>query len=1171
MIKKLFYGMMAATMLFATSCQQDDVLVPGGDTISFEVSTPQIATRAYSDGLTADYLHYAVYDNSANPQPLFTNRENLKGRAQFDDQGKATVKLQLATGKEYNVLFWASSEADVEDNDGAYKIDFINLQMTVNDGAKCNDEARDAFYKFYQVGGDLVQNVILTRPFAQLNIGTNDLAEARADGIDVAKTQIKVQAYNTLDLAEGKVSGEVEQVFALNARPASKKETDQNFESYPVTGYDYLAMAYVLVEDKVIKDVEFTYGETNTQTRKFNNIPLQRNYRTNIYGSLLTNEVDFNVDINKNYDDPANNVEVATVATTGDLQDAIADEDIDLIVLEGDIDLSEGIVLGTTRATENNGCITVPAGRIVTLDVAGYTLRGTDKTTKNFGLIQNNGNLTIKGTENGRLELNATENSGWNRYSAVISNNPGATLLVEGALTIEHKGGTDMAYGIDALTNGTIGHVNTTINGAIVKSTYRAVRQFLNSDSHENNLIVKAGTIEGVNNGIFFHDPSTKANKGKVFVEEGASVNGVYLFVTEGSTEWPVEVSIAASAVGEKGVTYKNVPGTLKVYNDNGVWRVGENENTVTNEADFLQRIAEVEEGETIVLLNDITFTKGAGNGHGISYTRDANFTLDLNGKTISSDLGNNTLRFKIGDGNNVTNKEVTITIKNGKIISGENNWCAISAATAENSNNKLILNLDKLEVENKKAGDYAIKSWAGTVINANNVKVTSSYGGSFYAVGGEIVLDNCIANQKGLHTAPYMSMAVAVSTKGKATVNSGTYKTEPSSAADGYNQGTSHGSWAAGVMNSGGELIINGGTFENGNYGDNALATAARGLIFGDTASKIVINNGIFNALKNIIDYQNNLGVQPNPNIIINGGDFSSNPAVVTSYGGVVFAEGMVPVQGKNGRWTLVEAASANDEASLKAAFEKGGLVVMSADIVLSETVVLAEGKEVTLDLAGKTLSAVDKNTIKNNGGNLTIKNGTVTRTGDVVGYSVNNASGEITVENATIVRGLYTSGSKMTATNANISHDQSTRHTIYAWNCNVTINSGTYHNDNAGNATLMASGSSVVVINDGKFSIANGQSTIGWTSSMIDQNSTAQVTINGGIFDGGFRINSADTKLTINGGTFDTKNGSNYTDYSGTKVIYGGTFVSDNAKNFAKKYIAEGYELVGNTVVKK
>jgi len=234
---------------------------------------------------------------------------------------------------------------------------------------------------------------------------------------------------------------------------------------------------------------------------------------------------------------------------------------------------------------------------------------------------------------------------------------------------------------------------------------------------------------------------------------------------------------------------------------------------------------------------------------------------------------------------------------------------------------------------------------------------------------------------------------------------------------------------------------------------------------------------------------------------------------------------------------------------------------ITLNADITLNETAIVKEGTNVTLDLNGKTITIQDKNAIRNDGGILTIKNGTVTRTGDIVGYSVNNASGEITVENATINRGLYTSGNKFTAIDASISHEQSNRHAIYAYNCEVTINSGIYHNDNAGNATLMATGSSIVTIKGGTFSIADGSSTFGWTSCLIDQNSTAKVVVKGGTFNGGFRINSDKTELTIEGGSFNTSNGSAYTDYSGTKVVKGGTFTDKNAQDWAKKYLAGGY----------
>ena len=346
-----------------------------------------------------------------------------------------------------------------------------------------------------------------------------------------------------------------------------------------------------------------------------------------------------------------------------------------------------------------------------------------------------------------------------------------------------------------------------------------------------------------------------------------------------------------------------------------------------------------VAEGETIVLTSDITFTTGAnGTTNGISVTRGVNFDIDLNGKTVTSNLGGNALRFKIGEGNDVVNTKVTIKIFNGKVVSGSSNWCAISGSSADNTGNLLILNLEDLEVENSKSGDYAIKSWAGAKINAENVTVTSSYGGSFYAVGGEMVLDNCTAVQTGLHTEPYMSMAVAVSGGGKMTINSGSYSATPAAAADGSNQGSSHGSWAAGVMNSGGTLIINGGTFANGNYGEDSLATAARGIVFVDTYATLEINDGTFNALKGIVDYQNNLGVSAgNPVVTVKGGTYSANPE--GSY--VKVAEGYKLVE-KSGTYTvsqIVKAATIGEESfeTLKEAF---------AAVKDGETIVIQPGE---------------------------------------------------------------------------------------------------------------------------------------------------------------------------------------------------------------------------------
>ena len=229
-----------------------------------------------------------------------------------------------------------------------------------------------------------------------------------------------------------------------------------------------------------------------------------------------------------------------------------------------------------TKNIELTQSVNVRNGATVEIDLNGKTITGYDASDKSYGLINNCGNLTVK---NGTLTLKAEKNREWNAYSSVISNNPGGNLVVEN-VTIEHLGGTDMAYGIDNLTNGKGTSAIVTVNeGAVVKSTYRAIRQFLNGVEATNELTVNAGAvIEGANKSIWMQDPSKNANTGKLVVNEGAELNGdVYLYVTAGSTEWPVEVSIAESAlVGESTVVTGNVPAGYIVTKENGAYIVAE-------------------------------------------------------------------------------------------------------------------------------------------------------------------------------------------------------------------------------------------------------------------------------------------------------------------------------------------------------------------------------------------------------------------------------------------------------------------------------------------------------------------------------------------------------------------------------------------------------------------
>ena len=322
---------------------------------------------------------------------------------------------------------------------------------------------------------------------------------------------------------------------------------------------------------------------------------------------------------------------------------------------------------GRVKVTKNialTEAVVIPQGANVEIDLNGKTITGTDNTEKNFEIIKNQGTLLVK---NGTLTVEATVNSGWNRYSAVIANTVGGNLTVQN-VHVEHLGGTDMAYGIDNLTNGKGTKAVTTIENATVKSPYRAVRQFLNGVEATNELYVKNGAVlEGTNKSIFFHDPSKNANSGKLVVEAGAQLKGdVYLYVTAGSTEWPVEVSIAESAlVGESTVVTGNVPTGYIVTNENGAYVVAEV--TVANDQASLNNA--VGQGG-YVALEAGNYTMPNVSGQDVTICGGEDVVITINKPNMSgSDITFDGVTIK-GSGYSTGVQHVnTVTYRNAKVV----------------------------------------------------------------------------------------------------------------------------------------------------------------------------------------------------------------------------------------------------------------------------------------------------------------------------------------------------------------------------------------------------------------------------------------------------------------------------------------------------------------------
>lgn len=411
-MKKLMMAVAAFGMLL-TSCQNDLDFVPTTDensTVSFAVGTPEISTRAYSDGATATILQYAVYDAEGNILSDLTETDATIN-------GSTTVKLQLTTGNTYSVIFWAAAPQ------APYTVDFDAKTMTVDySAAVSNDEARDAFFKYhtFTVKGAQTETIELKRPFAQLNIGAADYAASASAGYTPTQSAVVVKnVYSTLNLASGAVSDDVVAEFAL---ADIKKD-----ETFPVAGNEYLAMNYLLVgADKETVEVEFSYTDgSNAKTRTVGSVPVQRNYRTNIYGKLLTSDVDINVEIEPVYVDDFNWSVPQTVSTSAELVAALQ-----TAVAAGETNIvfdANGANIGNFNKDDNTWFTTnlVPTGVTVTLRNA--TVSGISRWNNANGTLifenctfTNNSAYSINfGWGNGHVKFTNCELYGWCSFSGV--------------------------------------------------------------------------------------------------------------------------------------------------------------------------------------------------------------------------------------------------------------------------------------------------------------------------------------------------------------------------------------------------------------------------------------------------------------------------------------------------------------------------------------------------------------------------------------------------------------------------------------------------------------------------------------------------------------------------------------------------------------------------------
>ena len=288
MNKHLFFSLVGATALISfTACQSDELLGSVADgqetTVTFTAQLPGAMTRTYGQAESINILHYAVYSNG---EAIIDGSTAVEGNS-------ANVSVDLVKGQKYDIFFWAQDE-----NSNAYT--FNGNSVAINYGedstAGC-DDSRDAFYaaKTSFTATGVQESVVLYRPFAQLNLGTNDYAKVK-DHFAIETVEVTAEVYSNIDLATGEALDDQTQTITFTAALPAEGE------SFPIEGYDYLSMNYLFVGSASTSTVTFkAKSDAKEVGNSFAEVPLKANCRTNIAGKLLTSTQDFDITIDSEF------------------------------------------------------------------------------------------------------------------------------------------------------------------------------------------------------------------------------------------------------------------------------------------------------------------------------------------------------------------------------------------------------------------------------------------------------------------------------------------------------------------------------------------------------------------------------------------------------------------------------------------------------------------------------------------------------------------------------------------------------------------------------------------------------------------------------------------------------------------------------------------------------
>ena len=457
--------LLVAGMLMAlTACQKDEGIVSDtATTSSFTVTIPQgetptrAVTDAFGTGTSANRCILEIYHG-----------DRLYDRIEKGVTAKTVTfdNLRLVAQQTYDFVFWADCADGSEGNFTDRHYNTQSLKAISNRGNfEGNSDERDAFFakETFEVTGAFSKPVTLTRPFGLLVVKTNDLNEIKDEALKPTGYTVAFKGLpTTFNALTDEVSGPADVTYT-----AGELAKDDGTISM-----DFL---WATNAEAALSDFSMTFlnnGTTICTNDAFTNIPIRRNYRTNVSGNLLTKQGTINVTIDPEFqgDIPRDIDQVKDIAAANE---AFAAGKTNVIVTDVPTD-DATLILPSTEAPVS---ATLPA--LTTKLKVQYSGAAGAKQPVTFHLTTSSSATVEIKAPNSTVTLSGAQ------YADVTATTAANTLIVSEETTIEQltvKSGNVEVYGsVRTIVSKPAGTIFT-----LYASTVEQLRDFASG--------VKAGT-----------------------------------------------------------------------------------------------------------------------------------------------------------------------------------------------------------------------------------------------------------------------------------------------------------------------------------------------------------------------------------------------------------------------------------------------------------------------------------------------------------------------------------------------------------------------------------------------------------------------------------------------------------------------------------------------------